>query len=231
MDADFRGDKGRIQHDHDLSEGYSDACPTCNQEVKDTAQHLKVLLVLYASPRLSNVKHRLGEAIKALEKAQSIFDEIGFEINVTEWDQLRALPAELADQTKALHDRFPSRSNELIARQMEFVLACYVDIYGSLPAPYAVRDESGLKEFAFINKSTQFTHDCWKLAREEAREDIKLELKMFPPIVKRYQKAIPTPGADIQSTMREVLKRWGNSPPKPQDLFAYNGDISVWSGE
>lgn len=223
----------KIEHTHSLVEGYNLDCDECEIVVLAFAEDLKILMVLYASARFTNTRQRLQNGIKLVKKAQAEFDKIESEIRSREWQELLEHSAYVANLAEAILDKYPKRSRSYKRPLLEFVMACYYHEFGILPDASMANDPDPkrYKHKVPNSPSTQFAWNVWREATALAKEELKGEVKMHKAINSRNSKALPDISEQSDRTMREILKAWNGKPPKPREIFPYEGDISSWSGE
>ena len=224
-DAKIPGD-GLITHTHELSEGYQTDCPVCSREVELTAGDLMVQLGLMIDPSFDQARKEIERAIKLIAKArEQLTQPLKFLGTPKVVDAVSHLDAS-TEALSELRQQFPRPSRSRIVQPLEFVMACYAEIYGK--APMASFRRVGGAEVP-LGPGPKFIACVWARTHEMISQS--KELKIEPrdsdgTVMKRAQFLT----GDFRKAMREVLKRWDGQAPDPRILSPLGGNDSIWLG-
>ena len=220
-------------HNHPLELGYQEDCPACRLELQKVSEDLKMLMVLYASPRFTNTRQKLDKIAKSITTVKSALESLELEIRPGIWSDLAEDLERSSTQIAALLTNYPKRSRSFKRPLLEFVMSCYFDIYGIMPDA-SLKPDPDPKRYNYYSPnspSTRFIWTVWPLARNLAVEELRDELDIYHPLNARNQKEIPEISNTSSRTIREIIKSWNGKSPLTTELFPYTGDISLWSDE
>ena len=217
---------GQIAHTHELSEGYQEGCPACEREVDLTAGDLVVQLGVMIDPSFDQARTDIERAMKLITRAKN---QLGHPLEFLNTAKVSDAVLHLDSSMEALsqiYARFPRPSRARIVQPLEFVMACYAEIYSSIPDASFKKD--GGQEMP-LGPGPRFISHVWQRAHETIKEAKDLKIEPRGSDGKPLKRAAFLTG-DFRKTMQEILRRWGGTPPNPRDLSPLDGDEGVWLG-